>query len=390
MKPYACFTVALLGASVSAEQEAWSVTTIYHTVTTYLPYEQHRCSALFLPRPGNSQLPEAACRPGACCVQVVKENDYIQELVPTEGIGKTAPTGSPTTPKTTALTETKTLSQTPHKSSHGEWVPTQPPISYTENTTPKTTYSTTTGTTETFPRLETHVSSISTNGLRIPDIPALSSQHVSSRQGSGVTASPSTQQSTPSLTENSKGASFSKERGNVSNATTSSKSALPMKPSSTRACQSSFGSSSSSPRSHSSMSSRKPASSQLVNPSQRPSTSVAASSTKASLPGSESNNHYSSTNTPSYSKLPNSSQRIGSPSPASPKLVFSSSGPASKLFSSVEPTTSSAFSTASSGLRASSHVSKPASRKPWPSIETSAPLMSFSKAHKSRPSQHCL
>ncbi|KFG86254.1 hypothetical protein MANI_026987 [Metarhizium anisopliae] len=287
MKPYACFTVALLGASVSAEQEAWSVTTIYHTVTTYLPYEQHRCSALFLPKPGNSQLPEAACRPGACCVQVVKENDYIQELVPTEGIGKTAPTGSPTTPKTTALTETKTLSQTPHKSSHGDWVPTQPPISYTENTTPKTTYSTTTETTETFPRLDTHVSSISTNGLRIHDIPALSSQHVSSRQGSGVAASPSTQQSTPSLTENSKGASSSKERGNVSNATISSKSALPMKPSSTRACQSSFGSSSSSPRSHSSMSSRKPASSQLVSPSRRPSTSVAASSTKASSPGLE-------------------------------------------------------------------------------------------------------
>ncbi|KID81758.1 hypothetical protein MGU_10893 [Metarhizium guizhouense ARSEF 977] len=214
MKPYACFTVALLGASVSAEQEAWSVTTVYHTVTTYLPYEQHRCSALFLPKPGNSQLPEAACRPGACCVQVVKENDYIQELVPTEGIGKTAPTGGPTTPKTTALTETKTLSQTPHKSSHGEWVPTQPSISYTENTTPKTTYSTTTGTTETFPRLETPVSSISTNGLRIPDIPALSSQHVSSRQGSGVAASPSTQQSTPSMTENSKAPSSSKERGN--------------------------------------------------------------------------------------------------------------------------------------------------------------------------------
>ncbi|KAG8407431.1 hypothetical protein J3459_018508 [Metarhizium acridum] len=280
MKPYACL-VAALGASVSAEHEAWTVTTVYHTVTTYLPYEQHRCSDLFLLKPGNSQLPEAACRPGACCVQVV-DNDYIQELIPIEGNGKTAPTGNPTVYKTTASTETRKPSKTPHKSSHGEWTPTQPPVSCTENTTPRTTHSTATGTAETSTRQETHVRSISTNGLKSSGIPAFSAQHVSSRLGSSIATSPSAQQSTPSVAAKSNATSSSKERGNISNATTSSESALPMKPSSTRASESSPEPSSSSPTSHGFMSSRKPASSRLMSPSQRPSSSVAASSTKAS------------------------------------------------------------------------------------------------------------
>ncbi|OAQ61423.1 GLEYA adhesin domain-containing protein [Pochonia chlamydosporia 170] len=114
MNLYTFMALALLGISVSARGEERPTTTIFHYITTELPYDQHHCSAYFLLNQNNPEDLAEACRPGACCVQVLKENDCIEELAQ-EGHR----TGERISPKSKdpAVMGTKALSQWPRPSS---------------------------------------------------------------------------------------------------------------------------------------------------------------------------------------------------------------------------------------------------------------------------------
>ncbi|OAA39350.1 hypothetical protein NOR_06188 [Metarhizium rileyi] len=233
MKPRVCFAVVLLGTSALARQEISAVTTVYHTVTTYVPYEDHHCSALLLPKPGSLEIPQAAGRKGGCCGQVAEDNDFIEEVVPTGTGHEQVRTGYKI--MTPLVTGNRFSTQT---HAGNDIYPTQPPAWHVENPFTKTTRTTTDtlGGEEITTMTESPARAQSTN-TRDPES---SQESTSSYQyaPSNKTKSLSAHSFTPSIAVYPIALPSLKEGVNVPNAMLLFKSALSRKPSSTDAADS--------------------------------------------------------------------------------------------------------------------------------------------------------